>query len=72
MRHAADEATLSGVDRDLAACSMPRILWVELTSTCPNDCIFCTRRERVGVGRHMDWAIYEKLIAELDGPDAIG
>ena len=71
MRHAADEAALFGVDPDLAASSMPRILWVELTSTCPNDCIFCTRRQRVGAGRHMDYALYEKLIAELDEPDAI-
>ncbi len=68
---AADEATLFGIDPDLAASSMPRILWVELTSTCPCDCIFCTRRERFGAGRHMDYALYEGLIAELDAPDAI-
>ena len=68
---ATDEATLFGLDPDLAACSMPRILCVELTSTCPNDCIFCTRRERFGAGRHMDFALYERLIAELDAPDAI-
>jgi MoaA/NifB/PqqE/SkfB family radical SAM enzyme len=68
---AGDETALFGVDPDLAASSMPRILWVELTSTCPNDCIFCTRRERFGAGRHMDYALYEKLIAELDAPDSI-
>jgi MoaA/NifB/PqqE/SkfB family radical SAM enzyme len=68
---AADEATLFGIDPDLAASSMPRIVWVELTSTCPYDCIFCTRRERFGAGRHMDFAVYEKLIAELDAPDSI-
>ena len=70
--HAADEpATLFGVDPELAAPSMPKILWVELTSTCPYDCIFCTRRERLGAGRHMDYAVYEKLIAELDAPDEV-
>ncbi len=68
---AVDEATLFRVDPDLAASSMPRILWVELTSTCPYDCIFCMRRERFGAGRHMDYPLYEKLITELDAPDSI-
>jgi MoaA/NifB/PqqE/SkfB family radical SAM enzyme len=65
------EATLFSVDTDLATSSMPTVLWVELTSTCLNDCVFCTRRERFGAGRHMDYVLYEKLIAELDEPDAI-
>ncbi len=68
---AADEATGFGVNPDLVASPMPRILWVELTSSCPFDCIFCTRRERFGAGRHMDYAIYERLIGELDAPDSI-
>jgi MoaA/NifB/PqqE/SkfB family radical SAM enzyme len=57
---------------DFGATPMPKILWIELTSKCPFDCIFCTRRRRFGAGRHLDFEVYRKLIAELEEPDFIG
>jgi radical SAM protein with 4Fe4S-binding SPASM domain len=49
----------------------PSILWIELTSRCPFDCIFCSRRLLRGNGEHMDLALYRSLIAELDRPQVI-
>lgn len=51
--------------------SMPRVLWIELTSRCPFDCIFCTRASLRGAGEHLDFALYSRLIAELDHPRII-
>ncbi|MBN1570058.1 MAG: SPASM domain-containing protein [Acidobacteria bacterium] len=51
---------------------MPKVLWIELTSKCPYDCIFCTRKIRFGEGRHLDFDIYKSLINELDFPEFIG
>lgn len=59
-------------DPDFLTTELPKILWIELTSKCPFDCIFCTRRTRFGAGRHLDFDVYRKLIAELDVPDFIG
>ena len=59
-------------DPDFFTAPRPKILWIELTSKCPFDCIFCTRRTRFGAGRHLDFEVYRKLIAELDAPDFIG
>ena len=50
----------------------PRTLWIELTSKCPFDCVFCTRRVRFGAGRHLDFSVFEQIISELDQPDFIG
>lgn len=50
----------------------PKVLWIELTSKCPFDCIFCTRRVRFGAGRHLDFEIFRRVIGELDAPDFIG
>lgn len=52
-------------------CELPRILWIELTSRCPFDCIFCTRKTLRGTGEHMDFALYQRLIAELVEPQII-
>ena len=60
------------IDPDFIAAPMPRILWIELTSKCPFDCVFCTRKGRFGAGRHLDFDLYRNLIAELDSPDFIG
>ncbi|HUP03862.1 MAG TPA: radical SAM protein [Bryobacteraceae bacterium] len=60
-----------GFDFDLAASPAPRALNVELTTKCPHRCIFCTRRDRLGSGSHMDFALFERLIAALDQPDDI-
>src|SRR6478735_2046254 len=46
----------------------PRILWVELTSKCPFDCIFCSRQLRRGAGEHLPFAVYTSLIEALVDP----
>ncbi len=52
--------------------SSPRTLWIELTSKCPFDCVFCSRKSRFGQGRHMDFSVYQSIIRDLDNPDFIG
>jgi len=59
------------IDSDYVTAPMPKILWIELTSKCPFDCIFCTRKSRFGAGRNLDFEIYERVIAELEAPDFI-
>ena len=51
--------------------AMPRVLWIELTSRCPFDCVFCTRKSLRGPGQHMDFALYEQLICALIEPRVI-
>jgi MoaA/NifB/PqqE/SkfB family radical SAM enzyme/GT2 family glycosyltransferase len=46
----------------------PRILWVELTSKCPFDCIFCSRKTRRGGGEHMPFALFESLVKQVSDP----
>lgn len=50
---------------------LPNVLWIELTSRCPFDCIFCTRASLRGAGEHMDFELYARLIAQLDQPRII-
>lgn len=50
---------------------LPRILWIELTSRCPFDCVFCTRASLRGAGEHLDFSLYRRLIAELEQPQII-
>lgn len=50
----------------------PKVLWIELTSKCPFDCIFCTRKTRFGAGQHLDFEIYRSVMRELESPDFIG
>ena len=59
-------------DPDFATAPSPTILWIELTSKCPFDCVFCTRRTRFGAGRNLDFELYRKLIGDLEAPDFIG
>jgi radical SAM protein with 4Fe4S-binding SPASM domain len=51
--------------------SLPRILWIELTSRCPFDCIFCTRASLRGKGEHLDFELYRRLIDELERPQIL-
>jgi MoaA/NifB/PqqE/SkfB family radical SAM enzyme len=60
------------VDPEYVTAPMPKILWIELTSRCPFDCVFCTRRVRFGTGRHMDFEVFRRVIGELESPDFIG
>lgn len=47
---------------------LPRVAWIELTSRCPFNCIFCTRASLRGAGQHIDFGLYRRLIAELSRP----
>jgi len=51
---------------------VPSVLWIELTSKCPYDCVFCSRRSRFGNGRHMDFDLYKSILQQLDSPAFIG
>jgi MoaA/NifB/PqqE/SkfB family radical SAM enzyme len=53
---------------DFAAATTPRMLWVELTSKCPFDCIFCSRELRRGKGSHLPFAVYSSLLEGLSDP----
>ncbi len=55
---------------DIAA-KLPKVLWIELTSKCPFDCIFCTRKTLRGAGEQFYFALYQSLIRELRNPDVI-
>ena len=46
----------------------PRILWVELTSKCPLDCVFCSRKTRRGAGEHMPYDLFESLVRQVADP----
>jgi MoaA/NifB/PqqE/SkfB family radical SAM enzyme len=60
------------IDPAYVTADMPKVLWIELTSKCPFDCVFCTRKVRFGPGRHLDFEIFKRVISELDEPDFIG
>ena len=55
----------------LRTAPLPRILWIELTSRCPFDCVFCSRKLLRGAGLHLDFGLYRRLIDELISPDII-
>jgi MoaA/NifB/PqqE/SkfB family radical SAM enzyme/GT2 family glycosyltransferase len=50
------------------AAPTPRILWIELTSKCPLDCIFCSRYLRRGAGRHLPFDVFDSLVSSLRHP----
>lgn len=60
------------IDPEFVTTPVPKTLWIELTSKCPFDCVFCTRRVRFGAGRNLDFEIYRNVISELEEPDFIG
>lgn len=49
----------------------PKTVWIELTSKCPFDCIFCSRKYERGNGEHMSFPLYQSLIGQLDRPEVI-
>ncbi len=49
----------------------PVILWIELSSKCPFDCKFCSRRLLRGEGEHMDFQLYRSLISQLQSPQIL-
>jgi radical SAM protein with 4Fe4S-binding SPASM domain len=60
------------VDPEYVTAPTPKILWIELTSKCPFDCVFCTRRVRFGAGRNLDFEIFRRVIDELEAPEFVG
>jgi len=46
----------------------PRTLWIELTSKCPFDCVFCSRQTRRGAGEHFPFAQFERLVRNVVDP----
>lgn len=56
---------------DLRTATVPTIAWIELTSRCPFDCVFCSRKLLRGNGMHMDFALYTRLIESLSEPEII-
>lgn len=51
--------------------SLPKILWIELTSKCPFHCFFCMRESMRHPGEHMDFALFQKIIGQLHNPEII-
>ena len=56
---------------DEMTCDLPRVLWIELTSRCPFDCIFCSRKTLRGAGRHMDFGLCRRILDQLRNPEVI-
>src|SRR5262245_9788109 len=63
--------TISGSAIPLLAAPTPRTLWVELTSKCPFDCVFCSRQLRRGAGHHLPVELFRTLIDSLVDPRKI-
>ncbi|QOY91829.1 glycosyltransferase [Paludibaculum fermentans] len=50
------------------AAPTPRSLWIELTSKCALDCVFCSRKLRRGAGQHLPFPVFERLLRSLVDP----
>ncbi len=50
------------------AAETPRTLWIELTSQCPYECVFCSRKLRRGPGGHLPFGLYRELVESLAAP----
>lgn len=59
------------IDPDLQAARLPTTLWIELTSKCPFDCVFCSRKLLRGDGEHMDFGLFRSILEQLDRPEMI-
>ncbi len=59
------------IDPDVQAARLPTTLWIELTSKCPFDCVFCSRKLLRGEGEHMDFGLFRSILAQLDRPEII-
>jgi radical SAM protein with 4Fe4S-binding SPASM domain len=69
--HSREIAPLFTPDPTSLTAAVPKILWIELTSKCPFDCVFCSRQMRRGTGEHMGFELFCSLIRELDHPEII-
>ncbi len=68
--HSPFTATISDISA-LKTHHVPQEFWIELTSKCPFDCVFCSRASLRGKGKHMDFELYQKLIAQMQNPRVI-
>jgi len=59
------------IDPDVQAARLPTTLWIELTSKCPFDCVFCSRKLLRGDGEHMDFGLFRTILEQLDRPELI-
>jgi len=71
LAHAAASDSFFLPEADDLASPLPGILWIELTSKCPFDCVFCSRQLRRGTGEHMNFRLFQALIGQLDRPEII-
>ncbi len=51
--------------------SLPQEYWIELTSKCPFDCVFCSRSALRGKGEHMDFSLYQSVVSQMQSPSVI-
>lgn len=58
-------------DPDIIASDLPKIFWIELTSTCSFNCIFCSRSLKRGKGQHMSFDLYRRFISQLHEPEIL-
>ena len=56
---------------ETSAAPLPTVLWIELTSKCPYDCIFCSRSTLRGAGEHMEFDLFRSIMSELRRPEII-
>jgi len=65
----ARETVESEVEQYTAA--EPAVIWLELTSCCPFDCIFCSRRQVRRGGQHLEFELLESILGELRHLDVV-
>jgi MoaA/NifB/PqqE/SkfB family radical SAM enzyme len=61
----------STINADYLTAPNPKVLWIELTSKCPFDCIFCSRKTLRGNGQHMEFTLFASILKQLDTPDIL-
>ncbi len=54
-----------------ALTEIPRRACIELTSKCPSDCVFCTRKQTRGRGHNMNFSLFESIIRQLGRPERV-
>jgi MoaA/NifB/PqqE/SkfB family radical SAM enzyme/GT2 family glycosyltransferase len=59
------------ISSNSSALSSPRIVWFELTSKCPVDCVFCSRKSVRGTGEHIPFELFTRTLAQLERPAVI-
>ena len=72
MSHAVPQKPeLGTIQPKIMTARLPGTLWIELTSKCPLDCVFCSRKLLRGNGQHMEFALFQSLVTQLESPEVI-